>query len=173
MNCKNCGNPIEEGASSCPFCGQAVLEEQAADLTSPKCENRITGTVGAFMGALIGGALIILLSQIGYVASISGLVLAVCTLKGYELLGRKLSKPGIIICLALILITPYLADRLDWAIMLKESWGDVTLGEAFAVVPKLVAADAEIRAEYIKCLAMLYLFAFMGAYGTLRDLFKK
>ncbi len=184
MNCQHCGNPIEEGASACSFCGQAVVQETSTMQQTPvmqtqepvvkaKRGNILTGTIGAIIGAAIGGAVIILLSQMGFVASISGLILAVCTLKGYELLGRKLSVPGVLICLVLILITPYLADRLDWALIIKESWGDeVTLGQAFALVPEIIASDAEIKAEYIKCLVMIYVFAAMGAFGTIRNLFR-
>ena len=57
-------------------------------------ENMVLGILGAIVGALIGGASIIGLSQLGYIASISGLILAFCTLKGYELLsklGRKIT----------------------------------------------------------------------------------
>lgn len=180
MNCNHCGNPLEDGAESCSFCGQPVTPEvtvlpvQTAVTVEPRKENVLTGIVGALLGAAIGGIVIILLSQIGLVASISGLLLAVCTLKGYELLGRKLSIKGVIICLVLIIITPYLADRLDWAMILRDSWdNEITLAEAFIIVPEVIAMDAEIKAEYIKCLVLLYVFAAMGAFGTIRDLFKK
>ena len=55
------------------------------------------GVVGALIGSLLGAASIILLSQLGYVAAISGVIMAVCALKGYELLGGKLTKKGVII----------------------------------------------------------------------------
>lgn len=179
MNCSNCGNQLEEGITSCTFCGQPVNEEpivvptQTAAVETKK-ENVVTGTVGALLGAAIGGIVIILLSKLGLVASLSGFILAVCTLKGYEILGRKLSLKGVIICLILIIITPYLADRLDWAMIIRESWdNEISLGQAFALVPEIIAMDAEIKAEYIKCLVLLYVFAAMGAFNTVRDLFRK
>ena len=49
-----------------------------------KRENVPAGIVGAFLGSLIGVACAVLIGQLGYVASISGLVMAVCALKGYE-----------------------------------------------------------------------------------------
>ncbi|MBQ9148674.1 MAG: hypothetical protein IJX69_03810 [Oscillospiraceae bacterium] len=144
-------------------------------MVQKKKENVITGTVGAFIGAALGAACIILLSQIGYVASISGLVLAVCTLKGYELLGGHLSVKGIIICVALMLITPYMADRIDWAIVIMNTWAEenVTFGQAFAVVPALIADGAIVLSEYLTNLAMIYGFALLGAFATLRKAFKK
>lgn len=179
MNCNNCGNPIEEGAASCTFCGQPVNENPTvlptqATTAAPQKENMITGIVGALFGAALGAIVIILLGQMGFIASISGWILAVCTFKGYELLGRRLSIKSAIICLILIIITPYFADRLEWAMMLRESWdNEISLGEAFTIVPELIAMDATIKAEYIKNLLMLYVFAALGAFGTVRDLFKR
>lgn len=180
MNCGNCGNPIEEGATSCSLCGQTVTQEEAAlqtqiPVAAPKSENVLTGTVGALIGATIGAAVILLLGQLGYVASISGLVLAVCTLKGYELLGHKLSTKGILICLVLIMITPYFADRLDWAMWICRELDDdsISVGQVYASIPDLLAEGYLVKSEYIKGLVMLYVFAALGALGTVRDLFKK
>ena len=64
-----------------------VLEQAApAEIKAP--ENVFLGLIGARVGARLGGASIILLSQLGYIASISGVILAFCTLKGYQLLGK-------------------------------------------------------------------------------------
>ncbi len=179
MNCNNCGNPIEEGLTSCTFCGQPVNEEPVVlptqtSVVTPQKENLITGIVGALLGAALGAIVIILLGEMGFVASISGWILAVCTFKGYELFGHRLSIKSAIICLILIIVTPYFADRLEWAMALRESWdNEISLGEAFAIVPELIALDASIKADYIKNLMMLYVFAALGAFGTVRDLFRK
>lgn len=177
MNCEHCGNPIADDAVKCDFCGQAVQEQAPIVMDSvvipeEKKENMVTGIVGAFIGAMIGAAVIILLGQLGYVASISGFVLAVCTLKGYELLGRKLSGKGIIICLILIVVTPYFADRISWAIDVAQYF-EVPFGRAFAAMPDLISEGYIEKSAYFTGLAMIYLFAALGAFGTLRDLFKK
>ncbi|MBQ6886216.1 MAG: zinc ribbon domain-containing protein [Lachnospiraceae bacterium] len=180
MNCEKCGTSIPDGASSCAFCGQAVTIQSSPAQTKsfvskPKSENMITGIVGALIGATIGGAVILLLSQLGFVASISGLILAVCTLKGYELLGRRLSIKGFVICLVLIAVTPYIADRLDWAIVIQKSFSDmnISLGDAFSIVPDLIAEGYIEKSNYIGNLLMIYVFAALGAFSTLRDLFRK
>lgn len=171
MKCSNCGNEIESGAMKCMACGQAVPVETGTE----RNENVVTGLVGACIGAVIGGISIILLSQLGYIASVSGLILAVCTLKGYELLGGGLSKKGIAVSIILMLVTPYLADRIDWAIVLTQQWVDygVTFGESFALIPELVAEGAIEQGEYIKNLLMIYGFAVLGAFSTLKNTFKK
>lgn len=173
MNCTKCGNPVADHAAFCEFCGQSL--EQAPAAPGKKPENVVTGTVGALIGAMIGGGCIILLSQLGYVAALSGLILAVCTLKGYELLGGQLSKKGVIICLVMMLIAPYIADRIDWAILIMNEWSDIgiTFGEAFAAVPMLIEEEAIEMSTYITNLLMIYGFAVLGAFTTLRGALKK
>ena len=64
-------------------------------------ENVVAGLVGAFLGALLGVVCTVVIGQLGYVASLSGLIMAVGALKGYELLGGRLSKKGAVISSAL------------------------------------------------------------------------
>ncbi len=143
--------------------------------TQVKKENAVTGFVGALLGALLGGGSIILFDQLGYIASISGLILAVCTLKGYELLGGRLSKKGMIISIVLMLATPYLADRICWAIFLMREWEayGITFAESFAVIPELLADGSIVMADYLKNLLMIYAFALLGAFSTIRTTLKK
>lgn len=173
MNCTKCGNPIAENASFCEFCGQSIENTPAEPAKKP--ENVVAGFVGAFIGSLIGGGCIILLSQLGFVSALSGLIMAVCTLKGYELLGGRMSKKGIMIAIVLMLVMPYIADRIDWAILIKSEFADygITFGEAFAIVPALIAEEAIEMSTYLTNLLMIYGFAALGAFTTLRAAFKK
>lgn len=201
MYCENCGMSIPDGATVCDICGQSVVPDtnvvtdssSTPDYTSSnaveqettlysaqssdtqKRENMFLGIIGAILGALLGGASIILFSQLGYVASISGVILAFCTVKGYELLGRSLSKRGAVICILLILVTPYLADRLDWAIMILKAYKEygATIYTSFLAVPDFLAEGIIDKSIYIKGLLMVYLFAALGAIGSLKDLFSK
>lgn len=170
MNCQNCGKELLDNVTACDSCGAVVDRKTVA----AKPENVLTGVVGALIGAVLGGASIVLLSQLGFVASVSGLILAVCTLKGYELLGGQLTKRGIIISCVLMAITPYIADRIDWAIVIAQTFADegVTLGLAFAAVHDVIAEN-DMLGDYLMSLGMIYLFVIFGAFGTLRGLFKK
>ena len=183
MFCEKCGKPLS-GAAFCENCGHTNPQPAAqpvpqAPVQQPagKPENVLTGTVGALIGALIGAASIVLLNQLGYVAAISGLILAVCSLKGYELLGGKLSTKGVIISLILILVVPYFADRLGLAIALSselETMGiSLTLGESWQIIPELMEEDASLKEEYIGNLVKLYLFVALGAGSTIFTAFKK
>ena len=181
MYCPKCGNPNIDTASFCEYCGQELERQAAAAPAAPvqpaaepvpapaeKKENMITGLVGALFGAALGAASIILFSQLGYVAALSGLILAVCTFKGYELLGGKLGTKGVILCLLLIAATPYFADRLDWAIVIVKNFPDISLGEAYRMIPLLLKEDAIDMAEYVWNLVKIYGFVALGAFGSLR-----
>lgn len=185
MFCEKCGKPLS-GTAFCENCGHtnpqpAVAQPippvaTAAEPAAPvKRENVVTGIVGAIIGAALGAGSIILLNMLGYVASISGLILAICTLKGYELLGGKLSIKGVIISLVLFLVTPYIADRLSWAIMLTQELGDygITFGQAFQMIPELLEMDSALKEEYIGNLVKLYLFVALGGGITIFGAFKK
>ena len=137
----------------------------------PASENMILGIVGALIGALLGGASIVLLSQMGYVASISGVILAFCTLKGYELLAKGLSKKGIVICIVLMVLAPFIADWICWALVLMEAWADygVTFAEAFVTIPALLEDGTIAMEDYLMDLGMLYLFVVLGGFYTVRN----
>lgn len=171
MNCPNCGKELLDGVTVCDGCGASVTGQSAVP---QKPENVVTGTVGAVLGAVLGAGAIILLSQLGYVAAISGLILAVCTLKGYELLGGSRSKRGTIICCVLMAITPYIADRIDWAIVIVREFASegVTFAQAYSAVHAVIA-EAEMVGDYFTNLGLVYLFVVLGAFSTIRGMFNK
>lgn len=133
------------------------------------------GIIGALVGALLGGASIIAFSQLGYIASISGFILAFCTLKGYELLARGLSKKGVVLCALLMLITPFAADYLDWGIMAYQelkAYG-ATFSDCLMMLPDMLAEGVIPMGEYLKNLGMIYLFVIIGGFYTLKDALQK
>lgn len=191
MNCEKCGAYIPFGTTSCEFCNEPAAQQPSVSqqnfatsqsfsaqrqpaMALGQSENVLSGIVGALIGAAIGGGSIVLLGQLGYIAAISGFILAVCTLKGYEMLGRQLSVKGILICLLLIIATPYFANRLDWALSVKDVFSEygVTLGDAFSSIPELLEAEIIDKSVYIRNLVLLYVFAALGAGNIVRDLFK-
>ena len=155
------------------FENNVPYQESPAEVQAP--ENFVMGVIGALIGALLGAASIILLSQLGYIAAISGVILALCTLKGYELLGKNLSRKGIVVCVILMLITPFIADWIDWAIYLKRELGDygMSLMDCCVLMVDMLKAGYVEMGEYLKNLGMIYLFVVMGAAGILKSAFKK
>ena len=100
-----------------------------------KKENLALGILGAVIGGLIGGASIVLFSQLGMISALSGVILAFCTMKGYELLGGKLDKKAIAVCVIIMLVVPYFADRVGWAIAYCQAFEEngltLPFGDAF------------------------------------------
>ena len=136
-----------------------------------KQENLALGILGALLGGILGGAAIVLIGQMGIISAISGVVLAFCTLKGYELLGGKLSKQGIIVCLVVMLIVPYFADRISWTLVIMEEL-QLQFGDAFKYVHDVVE-EFELQADYWKDLLFIYAFTALGAFGIVKQAFKQ
>lgn len=129
-------------------------------------ENVVAGLVGAFLGTLVGVVCTVVIGQLGYVASVSGLIMAVGALKGYELLGGTLSKKGAVISSVLILIMTYLAHRLTLAFAVADALG-IGIFDSFQIVPALVSEGILEARAYWGDLAMLYLFTLLGAVPTI------
>ena len=136
-----------------------------------KQENMLAGIVGALMGGIIGGVGIVLVGQLGLISALSGVVLALCTLKGYELLGRKLSKQGILVSIVIMLVVPYLADRVSWALTIVKEF-EWMFGDAFLYVHKVVK-EAGAEADYWKDLLFVYAFTALGAYTIIKQTLKQ
>ena len=72
-------------------------------------ENVVAGIVGAFLFSLVGGVLWFLIYMFGFIAGISGLIGAVCAIKGYSIFAKKESIKGIIISVIISLLVIALA----------------------------------------------------------------
>lgn len=179
--CESCGKPHTNIGSYCVsgsvsfLCDECYtqvtqsLQQSEVEMSNTK-ESVVAGVVGAFLGSVIGVITIIILGQLGYVAVISGLVMGVCTVKGYEMLGKKMSTKGIIICSIVMIIMTYFGEKLDWMItMMTEA--DFSLSEAsFYFWDILEYADA--TSSFIGDLALVYLFTAGGAVPTILNVIK-
>ena len=133
-----------------------------------KRENVAAGVVGAFLGSLVGVACMVVLGQVGYVASISGFLMAICALKGYELLSGSFSKKGAVVTVILLVVMTYLGNRLDWAVSVA-SFYEVGIYDAFLAVGYLLEIGAIKGTSYWSNLIMLYLFTLMGAVPAIKN----
>ncbi|MDD3219425.1 MAG: hypothetical protein PHC41_06225 [Lachnospiraceae bacterium] len=152
----------------CPDCFASM--SSAVDLknqeTSQKKENVVAGIVGALLGSLVGAIAIVILGQLGYVAALSGVVMGICALKGYELLAGKLSRKGIVISVIIMLIMVFVGHRVDWAITVA-SYFEVDFFTAFNGITQLIQEQYIEAGSYYTGLVMVYLFAVAGAVPTI------
>ena len=135
-------------------------------------ENVLTGLIGAFLGSLIGVACIVAIGQLGYVASISGVIMAVCAIKGYELLGGAMSRKGAVIACILIVLMTYLGNRLDFTVTVARLVG-TDIFSTFQALNELFDAGYLNAGAYWGNLVMLYLFTLLGAVPTLITAFRR
>ena len=96
-------------------------------------ENVLLGTVGAFIGAIIGGAVTLFIARLGYVAFYAGFILGICVVKGYEILGKKFSKLGAVISSILLLVTIVLVQQFDYALEAVKQLG-VDFSDGFDLI---------------------------------------
>ena len=152
----------------CSDCFTALQKNETMNQERKKSknENLIGGMAGALIGSLLGVACILILKQLGYVASISGVVMAFCTLKGYELLGGKLTKKGIIISIVLMLVMTFIGDWVDWAILITREVG-TDFVTAFRVFPMFLQNQMIESTVYWGNLVLLYVFLLIGAVPTI------
>ncbi|WP_440895456.1 hypothetical protein ACS127_12945 [Amphibacillus sp. Q70] len=137
-----------------------------------KQENLIGGLVGALLGSLIGVIAIVIFGQLGYVSAVSGIIMGVCSLKGYELLGGKLSNKGIIGSGIVMIIMVYFGTRLDWSISVANYFIDIDILTAFRVLPTLMTEGYIEARDYYVDLALVYLFTALGAIPTVISLLR-
>lgn len=156
VNVIACGNCFAE-------VGQSVGERQQKDMR--KSENIIGGIVGALLGSVIGAVVIVILGQLGYVAVISGIIMAVCTIKGYEILGGKMSVKGVIISSLVMIAMTFFAHRVDWAITIA-SYFEASVFDSMKAIPQLMAEGVIESGAYYGDLGLLYVFALIGAIPT-------
>ena len=94
-------------------------------------ENFLLGIVGAVIGVIIGGAVALLVARLGYVSVLAGIALGFCTIKGYEILGKKLTKKGVVVSAVLMILTVFLVNQLDNVLFFMDEYAlpfDVTWG---------------------------------------------
>lgn len=85
-------------------------------------ENFLLGIVGAVIGVIIGGAVALLVARLGYVSVLAGIALGFCTIKGYEILGKKLTKKGVVVSAILMVLTVFLVNQLDYTLFLMDEY---------------------------------------------------
>lgn len=143
-----------------------ALQSQQAEFL--KKENTAAGIVGAVLGSLIGVAAIVLIGQLGYIAAISGFIMAICTLKGYEKLGGKLSKKGVVICVIIMILMVYVGNRFDWALAVASAF-ETDVFTAFRAIDSLIGAGAIEAGSFYGNLGLIYLFVCLGAFPTVKN----
>lgn len=134
-------------------------------------ENRILGTVGALLGAILGIVVWCLIGKLGYISWIGGLAISGLSFGGYVLLGKGFSGIGMLISGIIIVISVYFATRLNYAITIYDAFKDegynTTLFNCFSSIMDLLDLVGETSKFYTD-LAIGYVFTVIAGVGTAR-----
>ena len=139
-------------------------------------ENVLAGTVGAFLFALAGGLLWYVLWQMGFLASLSGLVGVICAVKGYTIFAK--TKNEGVKCYVISAIMAVLVLAIAWYLCIGsdiynayQDWYEVgevdftlTFFESVQAVP-LFLTEPSILIPYVKDLLLGILFAGLGIFS--------
>ena len=179
MLCPNCDRRIPDDAEVCESCGKPLPSEEDEfdenDVDLGEEPKPLRGFTGALLGALLSTVLIALLPQWGMQPSFGGVVVAFFVFMGYRLLSKTMTKIGVGVCLMFTLLTPYIADRIVWAVWVLENVTElagfplegVSLMETFLLVPVALDEDKINVIEYFMGLLRLYLFTGVGGVAYL------
>lgn len=152
--CDNCLSQVESRMS-----GQRVRKE-----------NVFLGLIGAIAGVLLGSVLWIVIGELGFIAGIAGFAIVFAGMKGYEILGGRLSKFGIVLCVLLSLLSIVGAEFLTMAVAIYRELNKVyviSMGDAFGLIPELLK-DSEMVAGVAKDLIVGYILAIWASYTNVR-----
>ena len=139
-------------------------------------ENVGKGILGALIGSLAGVLAIVLIGRLGYVAVISGVIMAYCTLTLYQKFAGGISKKGIIICAIIMLIMIIIGNHVSIVIAVQGEMDNkgYSLGffETQSTLFKVMGEDSSLLSKYILNLVLVLVFAFAGGFGILKTQFK-
>lgn len=182
--CSECGTQITGGCWKLidgiahhmhETCGEKVRSQIDGENETRKQEAEGSyglGLVGALAGAAIGAVLWALVLNMGYVASIVGLVIGFLAEKGYNLLHGKQGKGKVVILIVAVvfgvLLGTFGADVFTLVSMIREGETYLTYGEIPEFLMTLLAEEPEYRSATISNGLMGLLFAGLGVFALLR-----
>lgn len=158
-------------------CADKVKREILEDNTQRMEEDPgsyVSGALGAFGGAALGAVLWAIVLNLGYVASLVGLVIGWLAEKGYNLLKGKQGKAKIVVLILAIvfgvLVGTFGADAFTLIGMMNS--GELpgfTYGDIPMFIIAMLVESPEYKSALLSNLAMGILFAGLGVFALLRQ----
>ena len=193
MYCKYCGKQINDTSNFCVYCGKNLrasaapspqnntlpsqpVPRPAAPAVSPTKpqklgENVLMGHIGAFLGAFVVGIFIVVVTRLGTISTLFGTLLPIATMYGYIHLGKGFSWKALPVCIALTAATPYVANRVVWALALLDADMSASILDAYTMVEEELGY-AISRSAYKNSQEEMYLFTGFGVIFMLWQLIK-
>ncbi|MBR3116348.1 MAG: zinc ribbon domain-containing protein [Bacilli bacterium] len=183
MFCPKCGAKIPDSANNCSYCGHKIERVVVPPVTNNnpvkevKKENVLLGIVGALIGSIVGVGIVVLLSFVGFIASVAGLVMGICTLKLYEKFAGAISKKGVIICIVIMILMTVLAENIAFSIQVMNELGEKGYsGDFFDIFFNLYYYMGQgylNTSTYVTNLVMVLAFNVLGSFGYIKEYLTK
>lgn len=183
--CSECGTEATDGRwvlingvacymhGACAQKAAREIEDENVRRKEESTGSYLTGTLGALIGSAIGAVAWAIVLNMGYVASLVGLLIGWLAEKGYNLLKGKQGKAKVLILILVVifgvLLGNFLADVITLFSMI--SGGELPgmlYGDIPGVIMELLATDAEYRGATISNVLIGLLFAGLGVFALLR-----
>ena len=163
---------------SCDGCFEeklnSVAEHQVA--FKKKRGNAVTGLVGGLLGGLLGVIVWCVIYKLGYTAAISGIIMVVAVMKGYELFGGKINIFGAIATMVISLLLIYFAEvtavSFDIVDGFKEIGMEVSFWEVFRNFNSIVS-EVDGWSAILNELLRGVLFTIAGGIGIVYSTYKE
>lgn len=128
--------------------------EQAKDRKRARREIMPLGILGAILGALLGGALWVVIGHFNYYAWIAGFITVSGAFYGYKLLGGRVSKVGAFLVFLISIAMLFGASIVEWAWRFtdwfREAGIDAQFFEVLRATPALIVSDSDVKFAVIK-----------------------
>lgn len=183
--CTECGQEVAGGCwvlidgvafhmhDACAEKAQRDIAQDAQDRKENDTGSYASGLIGSLLGSALGAILWAIVLNLGYVASLVGLVIGWLAEKGYNLLRGKQGKAKVLILIIAIIFGVLLgtltADVITLAGMINN--GELpgfTYGDILPAIFMLLAEDSEYASATLSNILMGLLFAALGVFALLR-----
>ena len=139
--------------------------------------NVFLGTIGALLGAMLGGVIWIIIGELGFIAGLAGFAMMFFAIKGYSGLSGRLDKKGQIISLVIALIMIFVADYTSYALSFCKYYFDgnysiQNLVSSFKNLPEYLTY-ADYWSSFLIDLAIGYALSIASGFGIIRAVFSK
>ncbi|MFR7591654.1 MAG: hypothetical protein ACLUVC_09435 [Longibaculum sp.] len=178
--CRHCGQIVDIDVCSINgnndmACGEC-LSNFAASQPQLKEVNLPLGIVGALAGSIIGVIVWVIIYQLGFVAGITGFIMAVCCFKGYEMLGGRIDKKGVWIAIVIAIVMLAAAEMISLGLEIQSAMNDyvypMTFFESIRAIPYFLG-ESEIMGAVFKDLAFGYVFMAAASFSYVKNIQKR
>lgn len=145
----------------------SISRNSAAE--AEKKENYVLGSIGAVLGAVVGGMLVLLIARLGIISTVCSIVMGLVVVFGYKKLGKKFSKVSMVICILISTVMTFFVFNLNTAMDLYKAFQDASIDVPFdycLTQAKNLCTLIEAEDTYYHNLILMMLAGVIGAIGA-------